>query len=106
MPDGSSLPVPEPGMVFICRLCLRMVTAHGNGMDSCGRSDCGGPSAGKAFPLYDGPLAGVLENYCYMCGEESYKAISVDGQKRLGMCKKCLVNVFGVREKTNNQEET
>lgn len=103
MPGVPNLPVDDPGLAFLCRLCLKMARARDNGSESCGQSGCGGPSAGKAFPLYEGPLATVIENYCYLCGSESYKVISIDGTGRLGMCEKCLRNVFGIR---NTSEDT
>ena len=55
------------------------------------RVDCGGPMRGMAFPYYDGPLKGQLQNRCFVCGHKpDAVAVATKGGGRVGVCKKHL----------------
>lgn len=61
--------------------------------------DCGGPIAGRAFPLYEGPLnLATLASHCFRCGQGPLRAslgdkiieMPADPGRMLGICKRHL----------------
>lgn len=62
--------------IFVCSTCEHHKIATGKGLHTCAM-DCGGPLVGGAFPMYKGPLAGNLPNWCMICGIRSDAAIRV-----------------------------
>ena len=49
---------------------------------------------GRAFPLYKGPLALAILDYCHRCGVESTQVLEVDNSGRVGICNECLKNLL------------
>ena len=81
------LPVKDNSLAFVCRHCEHMARAEDEGRDVCGVDGCGGPSKGRLFPRYKGPLtAGVLATHCYVCGEEAGVVISMPDLSRSLAC--------------------
>jgi hypothetical protein len=93
------LPVTKiPGLAYICTMCEHMSSSEDKGLNSCGKKDCGGPSVGKCFPEYKGPLETIFLDYCFRCGDPSTKAFSVDSGRRLGVCDPCLKKLLDKAE--------
>jgi hypothetical protein len=69
-----------------------MAKAEDEGRNVCGVDGCGGPTKGRLFPGYKGPLtAGVLATHCYVCGEEAGVVISMpDLSRSLACCERHL----------------
>lgn len=60
---------------------------EGNGY--CGKLECGGPGAGKDFPLYAGPIP--RESFidrCLVCGDGSPTHIIIGLPTKFGLCQK------------------
>ena len=80
----------NPTPINICRLCTHYIEAKASGKECCGVFGCGGPAAGKAFPMYEGILTPIMiEELCYVCGNNSDKYLTVNSVK-LGICLKCI----------------
>jgi len=81
------------GVVFACAMCKKFWWGRLNGYDSCKavfeKKKCGGPLAGMAYPEYEGPLAGSLQNFCFVCGDKSDAAV----ESRRGIGPACYVGV-------------
>lgn len=60
-------------LVFVCTTCSKNV----KGFCTEPPGACGGPLAGKAYPLYQGPLVGHLSKWCFVCGAVSDAAVEV-----------------------------
>ena len=87
------LPIREPGLAFVCCMCLHMAEAYDKGLKDCGKSACGGPLLGKTFPLYKGPMEGNLILYCYRCGRRADMIMEIESPEKtcpLGFCKLCM----------------
>jgi hypothetical protein len=98
------LPVDIPDLVWLCRMCEKMAAAHALGHISCSALNCGGPLGGNSFPEYTGPLASVVCNYCYSCGDPAQAVMSLDRGGKIGVCRNCLQNRLKV-DIPNNQEK-
>lgn len=96
-----TLPVADPSLFFLCRLCTRMLEQIEKGIKVC-QYECGGPKKGLAFPFYQGPLtSGAIGMNCFVCGQEAELKLKVERQdpafvlpiiRELGVCKKHLVH--------------
>lgn len=55
----------------------------------CGKTECGGPSAGRDFPSYDGPIPREkLVDRCLVCGSAEPKFLIVGLDTKFALCKK------------------
>jgi len=73
------------GVPITCSTCRFFY--EGNGF--CGKTDCGGPGAGRDFPIYDGPIP--RENFadrCLVCGGDSPQYLIVGLETKFALCKK------------------
>jgi hypothetical protein len=95
MNSKQTFPIPVVDLSFICRMCEHMAEAYALGQLSCGKSDCGGLSVGKSFPLYKGPLSTVLTNYCFRCGDDSANLLRPHNGRAVGVCAGCLGDITG-----------
>jgi hypothetical protein len=81
--------------VFLCQTCDRLKEGFAAGMQGCTAMDprvgpCAGPLGRMDFPKYQGPLHGLKDKFCYVCGAQSIAGlvVKVDGERRLiGICK-------------------
>ena len=93
------LPVNDPTMAFVCRLCERLAEARDAKRETCGQ-ECGGPMKGKHFPRYKGPLTpGFMASHCFICGEPTPISMKVEGLidgREIGVCKRHIIH-FGVK---------
>lgn len=55
----------------------------------CGKTECGGPTEGKDFPLYDGPIPRekFIER-CLVCGDGDPRYMITGLDTKFGLCKK------------------
>lgn len=84
------IPVNDPTLMWICRVCERMAAVSDLGGDHCNESDCGSPLVGKAFPMYKGPFSGMRLRYCFKCGSNiDVHVLSVAQNGRVGICDVC-----------------
>jgi hypothetical protein len=81
------LPVPDPTLLFICRMCEQMAEQWDRGQTDC-HQKCGGPKNGRLFPLYRGPLTpGYAESHCVVCGVDATKKMGITGERgEIGIC--------------------
>lgn len=86
--------VNVPGLAYICTMCEHMSNSVDKKLTDCGHSSCSGPSVGKTFPDYKGPLSQILCEYCFRCGDPSEKILELDSAHRLGVCSECLEKVL------------
>jgi hypothetical protein len=93
-----SLPVQDPTLIWICRMCTKMARAKDSGTDECGVPDCFGPTRGGYFSGYEGPLTTLRRDYCYRCGCVSGLVLNVDGKGEVGICKICYEKTFSKKE--------
>jgi hypothetical protein len=98
--NSVSLPIKDPSLFFICRLCTKMAEQIGRGETVC-HHPCGGPRKGRAFPLYTGPMANAtIETHCFVCGVDAEKKLKIgNGLRELGVCIKHLI-FAGIDPKT------
>jgi len=75
----------DRGLTAICAWCEHLHNARRGKVWTCGRSDCGGPLVGRAFPDYKGPMEGRLSSFCFLCGESADAAVEINGGM-LGVC--------------------
>jgi hypothetical protein len=77
------------GLGFVCALCTHYHEAKSQGRKDCGQKECGGPSVGKLFPMYQGELPReALARHCYRCGDPADGGALGRGDGRaLGFCK-------------------
>ena len=84
------LKVMQQGVGFTCAHCVKLWWSVDRGLSECKSSheggECAGPLAGQAFPHYEGPLAGNLDRFCFVCGSEP-SCVAVVPQGRVGVCK-------------------
>jgi hypothetical protein len=91
------------GVAFVCRMCTRWYEGEDRGLTDddgdarCNSSGkCYSPIKGGSFDEHDGPLAGHLDKYCFMCGkrnpEHALEAQTLNA-KRVGCCSECLLIV-------------
>lgn len=60
---------------------------EGNGF--CGKSACGGPGAGRDFPLYDGPIPrDKFADRCLVCGDGNVEFLIVGLNTKFGLCRR------------------
>ena len=63
------------GVGFVCANCTKYWQGTADGGDKCEAAkqgtECGGPLMGLGFPEYEGPLAGYVMNFCFVCGDKS-----------------------------------
>jgi len=81
----------EAGLSAVCAWCTHYWAAKAQmplGMCGCGRVDCGGPIAGRAFPQYSGPRANKAA-YCFVCGGEAQMAVEFHQEGAGGMVGCC-----------------
>lgn len=85
------LQVMQSGTGFTCAHCTKFWWGVDRRLTQCKagheRRECAGPLAGQAFPEYDGPLAGHLARFCFVCGSEPI-GVAVVPQGRVGVCEK------------------
>ena len=75
----------EAGLSAVCAWCEHWHNQRvTNGEMACGMA-CGGPSVGKGFPLYKGPMIGNLNRICFICGESPDASVEIDG-RHIGVC--------------------
>lgn len=93
------LPIKDPSLFFICRLCTKMAAQWEKGETVC-HLKCGGPKKGMDFPLYQGPLPpATLAVNCFVCGQGATCKIKVTPAhtpfvlpRELGVCVKHLIH--------------
>ncbi len=74
------------GLSSVCAWCEHWHEAKDRNVEvDCGRLKCGGPSVGRGFPAYKGPMAGHLSEICFICGKNPDAAVDI-GQKMIGVC--------------------
>lgn len=85
MPDAlHDLPIADPSLFFVCRLCARMAEQMAQGASVC-RLACGGPRKGLVYPEYLGPLtASWLRGNCVVCGAFAAHRVEVHGKGEVG----------------------
>lgn len=57
----------------------------------CGQTECGGPSAGRDFPNYDGPIPRRrFVERCLICGsgEIAFLIVLSEGKTKFSLCKR------------------
>ena len=61
----------DSGLCLPCAMCSHWWTAVDKDQLSCGKSSCGGPSRGRTFPDYKGPLPASQNwtHFCFVCGK-------------------------------------
>jgi hypothetical protein len=89
-------------VAFVCRMCTRWYEGEDQGLADvegdtmcASTGKCGSPIGGKSFEEYNGPLAGYLTHYCYLCGKQHpEKALEpkVPGAQKIGCCDHCFEN--------------
>lgn len=106
MPEPTALPVGDPHLFFVCRMCTRMAEQLAQGSETC-RLDCGGPRKGKAYPLYAGPLTpSWIESHCVLCGDPAQRRVEVHGQGSVGICLKHIGNLLPAEVEVPDETET
>jgi hypothetical protein len=74
------------GLSAVCSWCEHWHTAKDNGSPlGCERMKCGGPSVGRGFPAYKGPMEGTVHLFCFICGKDPHAIVEIGGRK-LGVC--------------------
>jgi len=83
------------GLCYVCANCNEWYEGKANGLDNCGKIECGSPMRRKNFPLYNGPLTEHLNKVCLFCGNQQVFAfIKVTGDaNETGVCQKHLTKV-------------
>lgn len=92
-PNRIKHAVENEGLAFPCAMCTHWWTAIDAGQPSCGKQMCGGPSRGRSFPDYKGPLpSGNWNHFCFVCGKPfDLSPIVAPGEtRRLAVCKEHL----------------
>jgi hypothetical protein len=82
------------GLSAVCATCERYWAAQERHLDRClATSGCCSPLGGGTFPEYQGPLNDeAFKQFCFVCGEKSFRAVRVGQSKRLvGVCRDHLV---------------
>lgn len=75
------------GLSAVCAWCEHWYKSKDRGKTTmCGKG-CGGPLSGKGFPLYKGPMNGMLHTFCFICGKEAQAAVEISG-RMIGVCKR------------------
>lgn len=83
---APALPVGDPSLYMVCRMCTRMAEQVEQGRINC-HLECGGPRKGMAYPLYRGPLSvSWIRDNCVVCGDPAQKRLEVHGQGEVGVC--------------------
>lgn len=60
-----------------------------DGNSHCGKSECGGPGAGRDFPSYGGPIPREkFAERCLVCGSSDPGFMIVGLDTKFGLCKK------------------
>jgi len=104
--EQPALPVGDPHLFFVCRMCTRMAEQIEQGAEHC-KLDCGGPRKGKAYPLYAGPLTpSWVESHCVLCGDAAQRRIEVHGQGSVGICLKHIGNLLPPEVEIPEETET
>lgn len=88
----------DGGLSAVCSTCQLYWEARDRGVpgDGClAKERCGSPISGDTFHEYVGPLAAVLDRYCFVCGERSSHGVKV--KDRLGVIGVCADHVELVR---------
>ena len=78
------------GLSAVCATCKKYWEAQDRGLNERCSSTirCGSPLAGDTFSDYDGPMAGGLHLWCFVCGGKSHFGIRVNGRPTvIGACK-------------------
>lgn len=79
---SNALSAGAPVTCATCRLFH-----EGNGF--CGKTDCGGPSAGRDFPSYEGPIPRTrFVERCLVCGSGEIKYQIAGLPTKFSLCKK------------------
>lgn len=96
------------GLAFICASCEHAWKAFTNKESNCAKvldakfgrrlpalgGWCGGPSSGRGFPMYEGPLTfgklpgSAILDWCFVCGEPASHGLKIAGERTLAICSK------------------
>lgn len=78
----------DAGLSAVCAWCEHYYNVKDQHQTfNCGKDKCGGPSRGKVFPEYKGPLKNKLAMFCFICGDDSDAVFNINSQGFLGVCK-------------------
>lgn len=96
-PENKTLRVGVPdietalkeGNPITCATCVHFFEARAKGLDTCGKTLCGGPIIGRDFPEYKGQIPrNKFSEICLLCGSGIlYCHMVVPGKdQRFGLC--------------------
>lgn len=75
----------EAGAPITCATCRLYHERQGY----CGELACGGPGAGRDFPVYDGPIPRIkFSERCLVCGSEEIVGLIVGLPTKFALCLK------------------
>ena len=73
------------GAPLTCATCAH----YHQGNSFCGKTECGGPGAGRDFPIYDGPIPRErFVERCLICGGGNVEYLVVGLDTKFGLCRK------------------
>lgn len=75
------------GLPITCATCKHMWADQGL-KENCGKqATCGGPTSGRAFPDYDGPISRAnFASCCLLCFRPEPTFLVVVGETKFGLC--------------------
>lgn len=77
----------DTGLCAVCAWCEHYYNAKDKYQTfNCGKGDCGGPSRGRVFPRYKGPMKNKMATFCFICGSDSDAAFDINNNGFLGVC--------------------
>ena len=75
----------DEGAPITCATCRH----YHEGNSNCGKQECGGPTLGRDFPTYDGPIPrDKFVERCLLCGtgEPGWRIVGLD--TKFSLCRK------------------